>query len=182
MYVQNQQDVFIETIVKRRKTSKDKLAILGFVVLFIVLIMVAFYFIEYLFAFLVLILIGGAYGLYFAITTFDKEFEYICTNGHLDIDQITHKRKRKRLMSIPAKEMEVLAPLDSEDYKQYSRNQNLKTLNLTTNTGPENVWFFVGHYKGTNYLVTFEPNDRILKDLKRHNPSKVKYNLATGRA
>ena len=29
-------------------------------------------------------------------TSFDVEFEYILTNGELDIDKITHKRRRKR--------------------------------------------------------------------------------------
>ncbi len=173
----SQVDVFIEVIVKRHKTTRDKLLIALFFLLFLVVIFLTLVFIEYVLFFIWMLWLGAGYGLYFLITQLDIEYEYICTNGHLDIDQITHRRKRKRMISIAAKEMEILAPVKSDDYKEHSRNQNLKALHLETNTGDEKVWFFTGHYKGTNYLVTFEPNERILRDLKRHNPSKVKYQL-----
>ncbi len=172
-----QNDVYIELIVKRHKTTRDYLLIALFVVLFLVVVFLSLVFIEYVLFFIWILWLGAGYGLYFLITQLDIEYEYICTNGHLDIDQIIHRRKRKRMMSIPAKEMEILAPLSSDEYKVASRNQSLKPLHLETNTGDQKVWFFTGHYKGTNYLVTFEPNDRILSDLKRHNPAKVHYQL-----
>lgn len=176
----NHQDVFIEVLVKRKKTGKDYLIITGLVLLFLLLLFVSYVFLRYTLTFLPLIVVGGGYGLYYFITNLDREFEYICTNGHLDIDMIIHKRKRKRMISMEAKDMEILAPVDSDDYKVHERNQNLKNLNLTTNTSLDNVWFFVGSYKGQRMLVTFEPTDKILKDLKRHNPSKVRYNMIQG--
>ncbi|NCC82598.1 MAG: hypothetical protein EOM03_00495 [Clostridia bacterium] len=178
--MQGNEDVFIETIVKRNKTSRDKLLILGLVMLYLLIIFVSFLFLQYVMAFLPLILIGGAYGLYYMISNFDREFEYICTNGQLDVDLIIHKRKRKRQISVAAKDMEILAPVSSDDYKANARNTSLKVMNLTTNSSLEKVWFFVASYKGARYLVTFEPNDRILKDLKRNNPSRVRYTMIQG--
>lgn len=176
----NHQDVFIEVIVKRKKTSKDYAVIAGLISLFLLLIYVAILFLHYTFSFLPLILAGGVYGLYYFITNLDREYEYICTNGTIDIDMIIHKRKRKRMMSMAAADMEILAPLNHDEYRGYEKNQSIKKMNLTTNTGTENVWFFVGSYKGQRTLVTFEPTDKILKDLKRHNPSKVRFNMIQG--
>lgn len=176
----SQQDVFIELIVKRKKSNKDYLKIGGALALFVLLVygaLVLMAYVPYVMTFFPLILAAGIFGLYYVITNMDKEFEYICTNGILDIDVIIHKRKRKRLVSMAAKDMEILAPIDSDDYKQNMKNQSLKKMDLTTNTTDENVWFFVGAYKGSRVLVTFEPDERILNDLKRHNPSKVKYTL-----
>ena len=47
-----------------------------------------------------LLLVGLVfYGGYYLMTGIDTEYEYILTNGDLDIDKITGKRKRKRLLS-----------------------------------------------------------------------------------
>ena len=159
-----QEDVFIEVIVKRKKTAKDYLIIAGLVLAFIVLMLIALRFITYTLTFLPIIFAGGIFGLYYLITNLDREFEYICTNGHLDIDMIIHKRRRKRQVSMPAKDMEILAPVTDDEYKVQQRNQSLKEMNLTTNTGPDGVWFFVGTYKGQRLLVT----------------SKVKFNMIQG--
>lgn len=176
----SQQDVFIETIVKRRKSGKDYLIIAGLISLFIIIIYISLMFLKYTFSFIPFIVAGGGFGLYYLITSLDKEFEYICTNGHLDIDMIIHKRKRKRQVSMAAADMEILAPVDSDDYKVNNKNTSIKRLDLTTNTGSDNVWFFIGSYKGSRVMVTFEPNERILRDLKRHNPSKVRFNMIQG--
>ena len=46
-----------------------------------------------------LLLVGLVfYGGYYLMTGIDTEYEYILTNGDLDIDKITGKRKRKRLL------------------------------------------------------------------------------------
>lgn len=175
-----QQDVFIEKIVKRKKTGKDHLMIFGFISAYIALILLAVMFIQYTAPFLIFIIAGGAYGLFYLITNLDLEYEYICTNGHLDIDAIIHKRRRKRKMSMKAQDMEVVASVQSDEFKEYSKQSNLKTYDFGSNVDNSKLWFFVGTYKDARSLVCFEPDERIMKDLKRYNPSKVKYNQMQG--
>jgi hypothetical protein len=66
-----------------------------------------------------LLLIVGL--IYFGIrvaTSRNVEYEYIVTNGDLDIDMIVAKRKRKRIFSANCKEFEIVAPVRSSSFSQ----------------------------------------------------------------
>ncbi len=179
MFNSGREDVFIEKIVKRRMGTKDFLLIGLYVLAFLVVLYLVFLFLPYLFSFALLIVVGAAYGLYFLITRRDLEFEYVCTNGTLDIDVIVHKRSRKRKLSAKAQNMEIVAPVSSSDYKSFEKS-NFTKMDLSSNTDPKRVWFFVTEAtlknKNERVLVLFEPDDRILTNLRRFNPSKVQYN------
>lgn len=170
------EDVFIEKIVKRQLGSVDYALIGLYILLFVFVLILVFIFLPYIVAFVPLIIAAAIYGLYYLISQRRLEYEYICTNGTLDIDAIINKKKRKRKVSVRAQSMEILAPLSSPDYNHHTRSK-IKTMDLTTNTSKENVWFFVADVNKERVLVLFEPDDRILKDLKRHNPSKTQYTL-----
>lgn len=43
---------------------------------------------------------GSLYGGYILITNMSVEYEYIVTNGEMDIDKIIAKRRRKRLITV----------------------------------------------------------------------------------
>lgn len=172
----NHEDVFIEKIVERKKSTKDYLLIALYISLFLLVLFLCYLFLYYIIAFLLLIIAGAAFGLYYLISLRNIEYEYICTNGTLDIDEIINKRKRKRRFSVKSSSMEILAPVLSPDYAHHERRK-LNLFDFSSNTTNENVWFFVADYKDKKHLVLFEPNDRMLKDLKRYNPSKVQYNF-----
>lgn len=177
----SQNDVFIEQLVTRRKGAKDYLLITLYVLLFALILFLLVYFIQYLFVFAFLIVALSIWLLYLLITNHNIEYEYILTNGTLDIDIINNKRKRKRKISADAKDMEIVASLtDTDSYKRYSSNSKYKKLDLTSNSGPADVYFFTCKYKEENYLVIFEPEERILKELRRFNPRNVKYNMIQG--
>lgn len=174
------QDVFIEQLVKRQKSGKDYLLIGLYILAFLLLLLVIFIFIRYLIFFALLIVAGAAWGLYTLITNRNLEFEYICTNGHVDIDTIYNKRKRKRKVSMSSKNMEILAPVSDPAFRKYSEDKSYKILDCTSNTGDANVWFFTGKYKENMVLVLFEPEARIIEDCKRFNPRIVKFNPIQG--
>lgn len=174
------QDVFIEQLVKRQKSGKDYLFIGLYILAFLLLLLVIFIFIQYLIFFALLIVAGASWGLYTLITNRNLEFEYICTNGHVDIDTIYNKRKRKRKVSMSSKNMEILASVSDPAFRKYSEDKSYKTLDCTSNTGDANVWFFTGKYKDNMVLVLFEPESRIIEDCKRFNPRIVKFNPIQG--
>ena len=175
--MQNSQDVFVEQLVARRKGAREYLLIASYIGLFISLILLILAFLNYILPFAFILFVAACWALWYFISNLNQEFEYICTNGTIDIDIIINKRKRKRKISMTARNMEIMTKLDDKELERYFSNNKIKKMDLTTNTDRDNVWCFVGTYKENKYLVAFEPNERILKDLKRFNPSKIKYNM-----
>lgn len=174
-------DVFIEKIVPRKKSGLDYLKIVGLLLAYFILIFVAIFFLAQYIAFLIpLILFGGGWLVYMLITSLNIEHEYIVTNGDLDIDAIYAQRKRKRQFAGKAKEFELMAHVSDDEYKRLSANKSLKVLDATSNTGAKNTWFIVGQHKGQRTLVLLEPDERMMENLRRFNPSKIKYNPAVG--
>ena len=113
-------DIFVEQIVKKNTSSKDMalrvLIIIGMCVLTAVSLFL-FLFIMPLLGFLVFS--GIMWGGYHLFSSFDCEYEYIVTNGEIDIDKIIARRKRVRLITAKASAFEAFgryedAP-DTED-------------------------------------------------------------------
>ena len=167
-------DVFLEKIVTRRKTGKDFAMIGGAMLGSVILMTVAVMFGSVISFLIPLILIGIGYGLWFVITSTNKEYEYIVTNGDLDIDVIIARRKRKRVLSIKAKEFELMAQTGTVDERDTERG-NYKVLDFSSSIDSKDNWFILTHYQQGKVKVIFEPDERMLKNLKRFNPSKIKY-------
>lgn len=114
---------------------------------------------------IVFILIYFAYK-YQWFQQFDREFEYLYFNGDIDIDRITAKATRKRLLSLKAANVtrfgiyrdavKTNVPVD-------------KVIDVTSGFETKNqICFLVTRER--NYgtvLLIFEPKDEILNDMKR---------------
>lgn len=94
-------DSFKEQIVRKQPTKNDKLA-----KLFIMIASVALAALCFIFPFGTQFSVFGIffaalslYGGYYFITRLDVEYEYIFTNGEIDVDKITAQRSRKRLIT-----------------------------------------------------------------------------------
>jgi hypothetical protein len=167
-------DTFMEKIVAHKKTSRDYLTILGvslagFVVLFLILS-----FGTYVAVLLPILLVGVGYGMWYLLSGLNREYEYIVTNGDLDIDVIIARRRRKRVFSGKSKDFELMAKVDSDDFREASKGQ-FKLLDCSSTIQAKENWFILAPYKGQRTLVVFAPDERMLKSLKRFNPSRIKY-------
>ncbi|MDE7038627.1 MAG: hypothetical protein K2O98_11935, partial [Lachnospiraceae bacterium] len=60
------------------------------------------------------------------------EYEYLFVNGDLDIDKIMNKSKRKKQFSMNVADMELLAPSDAVELRQY---QNARVLDFSSRSG-----------------------------------------------
>ena len=171
------QDVFIERIVPRKKSGLDHLKTVGIVVAyFVVLFLIMAFLGQYIMFLLPLLIFGGAWLAWMLITNMSKEHEYILTNGDLDIDVIIARRKRKRIFTGKAKEFEIVARANSDEYKPYANNKSLEVIDASSNTGSQNTWFLVAQNKGKRTLVLFEPDKRMMDNMRRYNPSRIHYN------
>ena len=168
-------DTFLEKIVSRRKTGKDYLKIFGlFAAAFFILILITM-FGGYIGFLVPLILVGVIYGLWFFISGMNREYEYIVTNGEIDIDMIIAKRRRKRVFNGRARDFEIMAKVDSDDYRQAKKGKH-ELIDCSSLPDSKDTWFFVTNYKGQRVIVLFEPDERMLENMKRYNPSKIKHN------
>lgn len=164
-------DLYTEVIVKKKETTADmikKVALIAGTVLSAA----AFLFTK-LGLIAVVLLIAFVAADYFLLPSLNVEYEYLYVNGDLDVDKIMSKQKRKRVYSMDIKTLEILAPSDSHALDSYNRNKDLKSFDFSSrNAGKKTYTMIVKGEKGLE-KVKFEPNDVILKDMKRVAPREV---------
>ena len=167
-------DIFFEKIVARKKDMKDILAIAGLVVAAVVAI-IAVNTIQVVSQLGIgfILAVGFIYLAYRLVTSRNIEYEYIVTNGEIDIDLIESKRKRKRIFSANCKEFELLAKASGESFEKDYRDIPTRLMTASTLKSP-GAWYIIANYKGVRTLVVFEPDDRMLSCFRAIIPKKVK--------
>lgn len=159
-------DVFCEYIVKVKKNPVElTISALGIILAVILLGFSLFFLFTPFSSFVLLIDAGVVYGTYILITHFNVEYEYILTNGDIDIDKIIAKRKRKRVLSFSTKEFEIVAP-----YKQGENYTNV--LDLGTRNY-ENAYYAVFSKDGQKKTLVFNPPQKMIEAMKTYSPRTV---------
>ena len=167
-------DTFMEKIVTRKKTGQDYLKIFGLLVGGFVVMLVITLFGSYFMFLVPALLVGLVYGLWYMMSSMNREYEYIVTNGDLDIDMIIARRKRRRVFSCKPKDIQMMARLDSDEYKD-ARKGTFKLIDCSMSLQAKDNWFILTEYKGQRSMAVFAPDERMLKSMKRFNPSKIKF-------
>jgi len=111
-------DVFKEQIVKRKQTVKDTAIKICLIVLVILIFFVTM--MSPLGPFAVIITAAAGFGAYYLMTFLSVEYEYVFTNGELDVDAIYSRARRKRLMSVVVKDFELMIHIDDRNHKVLS--------------------------------------------------------------
>jgi len=166
-------DAFIEKIVHRKKTTKDHLVsgliIFGSIFLALAIMIVLT---EYIMQFAFLLSVGAVYlGIRLQSRT-NIEFEYLVTNGALDIDKIISQRKRVRIFSADCKEFDAIGRVKSKNYGPHVTN-GAEQIFAGTNMASESLYFVNMSYKGKKTVLFFEPDQRMLDSFRRFIPSKI---------
>lgn len=121
-------------------------------------------------------LCAGIYFLAWWFTTNNSiEFEYIFTNGELDVDKISGKRKRKRYVTISVSKFDVCEKAEGERFQNYQKDPNIKVkFDASKGAGTENRYYAVFTNKeGNRMLMLFSPASGLLEDMKRYNPMRI---------
>ena len=174
-------DSYCEYIVKKKNGGKE-LAIQALIVvaalavfaLFMVLgaVIPNFSMITTLLAF------GALYGGYRLITNMNVEYEYIVTNGEMDIDKIIAKRSRKRLLTVNARTFERFGPFKEADHA--SENSANRVYACSTPNDPGCYYAVLNHQTMGHILLVFTPNDNVLNNLKTYIPKQAGGNALYG--
>ncbi|MGI6668645.1 MAG: DUF6106 family protein [Acetivibrionales bacterium] len=166
-------DIFIEKLVTRKKTAGD-IIIIAIIILMTVLLVFASLSIPVLYELnLGIVLAAGfAYLGYRLVISRNIEYEYIVTNGDLDIDKIISKSKRKRIFSANCREFDIVSKVKSDDFSRSLRGIKNK-IDASGSIDSPDAYFITLNYKGEKTMVIFEPDRRMLDNFKVYIPRKV---------
>lgn len=163
-------DIFLEKIVKRRKSFMD----MALTSLYITVAIMASYFaLVFLGPGLSpLLILGFGYLAWYLVSLRNIEFEYAVTNGDIDIDMIVNQRKRKRVLSANCKDFEVVAPITSLQYtKEIRETKNVR--NYASLSPSSELWFIYWRHDKGPQVILFEPTRQMVDSFRMQNPRKV---------
>lgn len=105
-------------------------------------------------------LCGVIFGTYYLIRYRSKEYEYIFTNGEIDIDIISGKMTRKRVCTIKPENVEDIAKYSTESYNKH-KNSVIKIMNLSDNV-KENCYILIVNINHTKMMLIISPTKRLI--------------------
>ena len=148
-------DFYTEQLVKKKTDGKD----IAMKILLIVLTVISF-FIAFLMPLLILV-----------PRRMDVEYEYIYINGDLDIDKVMHKERRKHMLSVNVKDMELLAPEGAFQLQSYKTG---KIYDYSSGiTSAPNRYVLVFTRAGETAKILIEPNSDLVEGFFLMAPRKV---------
>ena len=159
-------DSYVEQIVPVRKTRGEQWLQIGLWVAAVLLIVTcAAGFVLHLLGTLSILLlalaVGVGYGAYFLSSQMNVEYEYIFTNGDLDVDKILSKRSRKRVGSIKCRDIVRMGKYEPEAHRNEVYNQKIVSCNVDGE-----AWYAVAEGETASVLLIFKPGDRLLSAMK----------------
>ena len=151
-------DFYTEQLIKKQADSKDTLKKVGLIALTVVSVLLVFVIPVGIILPVVMIVIDVL-----MFRNLNVEYEYVFVNGDLDIDKIMNKARRKRMFSVDADQMELLAPVGAVELMQYKK---IKTYD-------SKIYALIASNKGEVCKVLFEPNETIVEGFFVKAPRKV---------
>jgi hypothetical protein len=119
--------------------------------------------------------IGAGWGVVILCRRLDLEFEYIVTNGEMDVDKIIGRRSRKRMFTVDCRIFDILAPLKPEYSSEYESQTITNVIDVSSGPNAPDCWFAIFNAKdGARTLLVFEPNEKMLEAFRRYIRGKVK--------
>ncbi len=152
-------DTFFEQIIKVKRTPVQILSVVGVIIGVLAVVFLSWFFVMYFFPpFALILILGACFGGYKLISLTSIEYEYIFTNGDLDIDKITAKSARKRIVSVNCARIERWGK-----YNPTVRpSTSVKKVYTLCDLDDEKAMFFVAPHKTEGLvMVIFAPDERI---------------------
>ena len=163
-------DTFFEQLVVIKKTAKTYFAYIGIAIAAVLLMTVSLNLLGNLALIVIFLILYGVYKLY---SIFSIEYEYIITNSSMDIDKITSKSSRKRVLSFDLTAVERI-----EKYRNDLPQDILKDCLFACNKDDSNAYALVIHPEGKQkHTVVIAPDERMRDAMKKFLPKYVAENL-----
>ena len=114
---------------------------------------------------LIVVIFGIFYLSWYLITATSVEYEYIITNNDMDIDKITGRRKRKRLITV-----KLNTVTEWGEYKE-GMGVNADATVMASDASGESVWYVLAkHEKFGKVMVLFNPTEETAININHGVP------------
>ncbi len=168
-------DSFKEQIIRKQTTPKD---LYTKVVIMLASVALAFGIVFMALAVPRLAVIGiflaclSVYGGFYLTQNLNLEYEYIYTNGDLDIDKIIAQRSRKRLITINIKDTSDIGLADNAPDSE-------RTVVLASARDPEAEDYYIDakHKSYGDVRIIFTPDEDMLRVIKTGLPRNLRGNI-----
>ena len=151
-------DTFFEQIIKVRRTSSQTAGVVGILLLLVALLVVFGFLFMMGFSLAVLLSFGACWGAFKLIQRSSIEYEYIFTNGDLDIDKIIARSSRKRVASVKCSAVERYGK-----YNPAARpSDSVKKIYMCCDAAdPEAKYLIAPTKKDGTVMIVFAPDERM---------------------
>ncbi len=173
-------DIFVETLVRRKFTEKDKNKIMAIFVCIVAssvvfVLAIPFFCLTHGIAYIstLSMLIFGliVFLCWRALKNMQLEFEYIIVNDTLDFDKIIAKKKRERIVSVELKTVEEIGIYDGGKFRNSSFGAEFHTERDTQSR--YNYYLIFPHTQYKRTLVVFTPDEKMLEALRQTLPRQL---------
>lgn len=166
-------DTFFEQIVSIKKSGKKIALIIATWVLAVLLCGIIFLFSSLLGGLMFLLMAGVIYGAYKLTGNLNVEYEYIITNGTMDIDKIVNKQSRQRILSF-----DISKTTRMEAYKEgLLVGVDAKNIVIACNKEDENAYLLAYEKNGKQMNLVFSPNEKMQNVIVKYLPKFISNSL-----
>lgn len=170
-------DFFNEWIVKRKRSVLDIMTIFITLLAAVFIIYLLLAFSRYIIGLLPIAIALVIYLAYRVISNSNIEYEYIVTNGNMDVDKIIARKRRKKVLSINAKDFEYFAPLTQEHASVFDDKSITKRIDVSSNTPSERTHFAIYYNNGEKVCLIFEPTDKMIENFSHYISRSLNHTL-----
>ena len=167
-------DTFIEQIIVCKKTPKQ--ITLAVLTMALASVLVTFLLWTWALGAITLVLAAAVvYGTWWVLSMMNIEYEYCITNGDIDIDRITARRKRERVVSVSLQKVERVGRYVPAEWKTQQVDRRVMA---APSEKEEGLYYFTYRSKKRGHtLVVFRPNERMMEAFEAGLPRLLQKDL-----
>ncbi len=155
------ESIYFDEIHKKAVTAKTILCNIGLIVAAFLLSFIFVLFSNYLMSLTLLFIAGAFFGAFYLIKTSNKEYEYIYTDGEIDVDMISGRTRRKRIITLKSEQVTNIEKYTVDSHKRLSTPDVKKTLDLSDGN-PHNSYIIMANINSTKTMIILSPSQRLM--------------------
>lgn len=159
-------DTYCEQLVKIKNGARFYFGVIG---IWLAVLVIAFLSLLYLRVLSAVIIVAVGYGAYYLCGFLSIEYEYIITNGTLDVDIIYSKRSRKRLATFELSDVESI---EKYNIRAFDKTR-YKNVTVACNTGDNSAYMLVVSKESGTSVAVISPNERTKEEIVKFVPKYV---------
>lgn len=164
-------DIFKEQLVAMKMSKKDKIQ--QTIIWTVVVLVSAVVFFGFSTLLGSIVILGAGWGAMFLTSKLKREFEYALTNNELDIDVIYNKERRKNVIVIDMKRIDLMASIKDDSHKEAMARAQ-KTINVSDGELTQDTYAILYPNNGELTRILITPNEEMFGLMYKQAPHKVK--------